>query len=352
MRKLFKNKIFKGLPAYNGGKRKLLPWIFGSLNRIVPREEWKNLVFVDAFLGGGSVSLYAKAAGFKEIYSNDWSERSGVIAKALLTNSKQVIARHDLYVLTEPLTEDSHILKKHSPSVFSKRHAEMLDRFQSIIQAETDLVKSELYRLMLWHLALRFVCFSTSLGTSNRPYAEVLDGIRDGETLNKKRIVDGSFKRLCQPIWPQIEEIRKTINSSVFAGSKVNYSCDDAVSLVSKIQGDILYLDPPYVDTVNYESGNRILDDVLFADKAFAKQNVSTFSKNTNSLDVLFDSAKHIPLWVVSYGDKSMTATELKRQVKTHVPNRKIEVKTKQYTHMPHVTQNKNHHEILLIASE
>ena len=51
---------FQSLPSYFGGKRKLVKYIFKPIKK-------KDGVFIDAFLGGGSVSLYAKAKGYKVI---------------------------------------------------------------------------------------------------------------------------------------------------------------------------------------------------------------------------------------------------------------------------------------------
>ncbi|MEP7028436.1 MAG: hypothetical protein ABI960_07565, partial [Candidatus Eisenbacteria bacterium] len=55
--------LWSALPPYLGGKRRLCPLIFREVDRIVPRRHWPTMTFLDGFLGGGSVSLYAKAQG-------------------------------------------------------------------------------------------------------------------------------------------------------------------------------------------------------------------------------------------------------------------------------------------------
>ncbi len=45
------------------------------------------MVFADAFLGGGSVALTAKAAGFGLVLANDIAARSVIVGRALLENS-------------------------------------------------------------------------------------------------------------------------------------------------------------------------------------------------------------------------------------------------------------------------
>ena len=60
-------KRLQALPPYLGGKRKLMGRIFKHLPG--PTEA---PVFIDAFLGGGSVSLMAKARGYRVIcYGRD-----------------------------------------------------------------------------------------------------------------------------------------------------------------------------------------------------------------------------------------------------------------------------------------
>ncbi|MCK5590666.1 MAG: DNA adenine methylase [Candidatus Pacebacteria bacterium] len=60
-------KMFDALLPYFGGKRKLCPIIFKYISKHFPREKWQGAVFVDAFLGSGAVSLYAKAQEFRVI---------------------------------------------------------------------------------------------------------------------------------------------------------------------------------------------------------------------------------------------------------------------------------------------
>lgn len=56
---------------YIGSKEKLNKWIFNCLEKYFSKDNWKNLTFLDACSGTGSVSKYAIRAGFKNIISND-----------------------------------------------------------------------------------------------------------------------------------------------------------------------------------------------------------------------------------------------------------------------------------------
>ena len=77
----------KALPPYLGGKRKLLGHIFKHLPGPIDAP-----VFIDAFLGGGSVSLGAKAQGFRVI-ATDIAERSIVVGQALIETNRVRLVR-------------------------------------------------------------------------------------------------------------------------------------------------------------------------------------------------------------------------------------------------------------------
>ena len=123
------NRCFSALPAYLGGKRRLAPVIFALLDRHVPRSGWRGKTFVDPFLGGGSVSLFAKLHGFRVI-CNDLALRSAVIGRAFIANGSVTLERSDVaLLLREPDEPYPHLAKeRHIPSVFSREHARLVDR--------------------------------------------------------------------------------------------------------------------------------------------------------------------------------------------------------------------------------
>src|SRR4051812_32559156 len=78
------------LPPYQGGKRRLLGQIFKHLPQ--PTEA---PVFIDGFLGGGSVSLYAKARGYR-VVCNDIALRSQIVGEALIANDRLTLGGEDV----------------------------------------------------------------------------------------------------------------------------------------------------------------------------------------------------------------------------------------------------------------
>ncbi len=235
----------RALPTYFGGKRRLLGWLGGVLDKAVPMAEWPEKRFIDLFMGGGAVSMYAKAQGFKEVIANDISLRSNILAAAFLTNNRVTIATDDALWVTQALPEEESpgfIEKTYCPSVFSTRHARALDGGFYWARRHPDCVKQALLTVLLWHMTNEFVAFPTSLGTSNRPFAETLDGLRDWQQLNPKRFTDGSLESLLAPTWSRLETKRKVINQGVFGGAPCRFHQADALSLLPQLTGDILYL--------------------------------------------------------------------------------------------------------------
>ena len=96
--------LYRALPAYFGGKRRLTPLLFSALDDVLPRRSWANRRLLDPFLGGGAVALTAKAHGF-EVHANDLARRSFVVGKALIENSESQLAASDVAALFTAISD-------------------------------------------------------------------------------------------------------------------------------------------------------------------------------------------------------------------------------------------------------
>lgn len=340
--------FFQALPPYFGGKRKLIPWIFGQLAQIIPPAHWSEHSFADAFVGGGSISLYVKAQGFREVLANDWSTRSQIVIQGLLENNNVLLHQEDVLRLAQGCPAPGFVETHFASQVFSQRHARALDQLSYGLRQFQNPTKQALASLLIWHLISEYVCFSTSIGTSNRPYAEALDGLRDWQGLNPKRFTDGSFSKLLNPTWASLESLRKRINRGVFGGSPVTGYHQDAFGFVQQAQADILYLDPPYPGTLSYESSNRVLDAILTSQ--FPQKTTSPFSQGVDALETLLDGAQDFPIWLLSYGNHHLNLEELVALVKRHAGTRTVKGFGKTYRHLAHVAQTATTQELLVIA--
>lgn len=256
--------FFQALPPYPGGKRKLCPWIFNQLDQVIPKAQWPQLTFIDGFSGGGAISLQAKLHGFGHLVANDLSDRSQLVLQGLIANAHAKLTLSSVYPLTQSGTP-GFVSEQYAGSVFSERHALALDAALAAIHACPDPVRQAQLRLLLWKRVVRFVSFGTSIGTSNRPFAEALDGKRAYASLNPKRFQDGSLAHLLESCWKGLEQDMTDINRAVFpAQGKVSIYQEDILTLLPKLQGDVLYVDPPYAQTLGYSKSNEVLDAVLF----------------------------------------------------------------------------------------
>jgi adenine-specific DNA-methyltransferase len=317
----------------------------------VPRSTWHKLTFIDAFLGGGAVSVFAKATGFKQLFVNDCSTRAQMIAQAFLSNDHVTLSRRDLLFLNQPLPDgEARIIEaQYAPSVFSTRHAQRLDQWLYWANQIQDPTRRALYRVWIWHCLNTFLCYPTSRGTSNGPYAQALDGDRSWDTINPKRFQDGTIDRLLKPSLEIMEAKLKTVNQGVFQGSPVTVYQEDALTFLPSVSGDIVYLDPPYAGTQGYDQGFALIDGLLFPKQQ--PMALTDFSSSVEALHALLESVQHIPTWVLSYGNKTIDLDKLVAVVQQHAKHRQVKGYSKAYSHMRHVAKRLNNQELLVIAS-
>ncbi|HKZ20282.1 MAG TPA: DNA adenine methylase, partial [Acidimicrobiia bacterium] len=122
-----KLSLWSAAPPYLGGKRRLCSIIFREIDRIIPRRLWRTLTFLDAFHGGGSVSLFAKAQGFR-VVACDIAERAIIIGRALVENTRVKLTREDVLRLLRPHDGPSgRVETTMAPAVFTKEQARFID---------------------------------------------------------------------------------------------------------------------------------------------------------------------------------------------------------------------------------
>jgi adenine-specific DNA methylase len=345
------HRAFNALPPIPGGKRSLATSIFTKLRTAVPPTDFSSLRFIDAFAGGGAISLMAKAYGVQALYSNDWSLRTQAVIQGLLQNDRIYFTDWYLCALIQENDLPDGFVVTEFPEFFSVRHAQALDQVFQAIQGVHCPIKKAMGRVLLTHLVMDFSCFGTSVGGSNRPFVEVLNGQASWEGLNPKRLQDGSFKKLLFPARQVIQKRVKTINDGVFASSTQVYGSQmDVFEFIPSIQGDVLYLDPPYPNTLSYEKLNVILDQILLG-KTLPQQNpVSPFTQDSDALYELLLKARHIPIWLISLNNKVFSLEELKALVQRADPYRTVQGWARAYKHMAHVSKTQNNQELLIMA--
>lgn len=302
---------FEALPNYFGGKRKLIKDIFKHIQK-------KEGVFIDAFLGGGSVSLWAKAKGYKVI-ANDIAERSYIVGKALIENSRVKIADEDLARLFIEAKHNNFIKKNYVPKVFLDQTAEFLDNAYAIAKHGfiEGSAKQYLMLLALTKFIQRTRVFSKFTHTKYN-YALIEE---DYETAFKSKTHAAQNLRLIQHPLASLLSLKNVINRGIFENHQENeVRRMDVFDFLRKVNGDVVYFDPPYPGASAYENEYHVLDCII-AEKKIEKD-ISVFSKADAKvfLEKMFESARHIPQWIVSLGqthpDEGVKPDELLKMVR------------------------------------
>ena len=323
--------MWGALPAYLGGKRRLCPLIFREVDRLVPRRLWSNTTFLDAFLGGGSVSLYAKAQGFR-VVATDIAERAIIVGEALIANSRVMLSRDDVLRLAAPSDDPpGRVERNYVPHVFTRAQARFLDRALTAALEEKDVAKAALFRLLAIRVALRAHPMSqVRVGSIHRLDSGAYEDLTESCMYH---YIDGL--RLTRPgkLW----EIAQRINPGVFEGEGTVRKAR-VLDVLPKIKADVAYFDPPYPGVTSYEKEYKVIDEILEG----RSQPANPFSARDGAgmLDVLFERATHIPVWILSLGNAVIGIEELEAKM-AHLgrETRAIEVK---YQHKASVAKKES----------
>lgn len=323
--------IWRALPPYLGGKRRLCPVIFREIDRVLPRKLWPRLTLLDGFLGGGAVSLYAKALGFSVI-ATDVAERSVVVGEALIANSRVTLTKEDVLRVAAP-TDDppGRVEQNYVPGTFTRAQARVLDRALSLAEETPDVAKAALFRLVLIRVAL--LCHPMSqVRAGNMP--RVADGRFDSVTQScLKSYINGL--RLGRP--DRLWQLAQKINRGVFAG-QARVLKSNILDVLPDIPAHVAYFDPPYPGTSSYEREYKVIDEMLEG----SSLPVSPFSRKDGAalLDQVLERATHIPVWVLSLGNATVTIEELEAKMRKH--GREVRSTSMQYAHKPSVSKEES----------
>ena len=334
---------FRALPRYFGGKRKLCPIIFREIDQVFPRASWGELTFVDAFLGGGAVSLFAKGQGFGEVICNDLARRSAIVGKALIANSHTRLVKQDVLRLFRPHPANRHeIEQRFVPDLFSLEQARFFDNALAVARSFAHPEKQALALLVLLRLMMAVRPMSQFQPHEGR---KAFGGNLDGVSPNRvATYVEGLRLTDFSNVWDNAE----AVNDGVLPGEgEVHQS--DAAEFVAGVRGDVLYLDSPYEGTLSYERAYRALDEIFEQ----TQRDSSRFSLSgaVEALDELLGLAVHFPLVVISFGNERTTGAQLGELMEKH--GRQAKVLELKYRHMASLAseeKNARNRELLVLG--
>lgn len=314
-------------PQYLGAKYIHRGWIA----QFVP-DEVRNVL--DAFSGSQSIAYMFKQLG-KRVITNDFLNFNNLIGKALIENSKYTLDENDLEILFSENSnpKEFNLMEKLFANLFFlPEEAEFADSFRSNINRLNNKYKEA--------LALSVMCRSMTRKVTMGHFAhtQALKYAADPVRIKRNR-------SLVRPLKDIFKELLPEYNAAVFDNLKDNRSYNENIlTLLPKLTNiDLVYFDPPYCNShADYQSFYHLLETYVeyWKDKQFVNgikryepKKYSGFDKNSealSNLQLMFEKANHIPIWLVSYNDRSYP--DINTMIEMITPYRNVRVERKKYS--------------------
>lgn len=330
---LFSDDFFKYKfpePQYLGAKFALLNWI----EKFIPKD---CKVGLDAFAGTQSVAFLLKQLGFKVI-TNDFLQFNHQIGLAFIENEKDTLTKDDLEVLLatdENLNGEFSLMRQTFSNVFfTAEQAFFLDNFR----ANINLLANPYKRAVAFAAMNRSITRKILMG--HFAHSQALIYANTPERVRRNPSIAKPIKELFLDLLPKY-------NEAIFDNGQENKSFgENILDLLPKLleteRIDFVYFDPPYCDShADYQSFYHLTEtfteywkDKQFINtiKRYEPQRFSGFDKKRDiieSLHKLFEFAKEIPHWLISYNNRSYPQTEeLLSIIKKY---KDVEIETKTY---------------------
>lgn len=313
-------------PQYLGAKYTHLAWI----KKFIPDNVKTAL---DAFGGSQSVAFLFKQLGFKTI-TNDFLNFNHQIGLSLIENNETKLNNEDISLLLEPAKNKNEfqlIENVYTDVFFEKSEAVFLDNFRANIHLLENLYKQALAFTIINRSMTRKVTMGHFGHTQALRYAN------DPERVRRNR-------SLVRPIKEIFEDILQKYNNAVFNNGKENRSYNkNILEILPSLKNiDIVYFDPPYCDShADYQSFYHLLEtyteywkDKQFINsiKRYEPQRFSGFDKKRDvisSFEKLFEYAEEIPIWLISYNNRSYP--NIDEFEKLLIKYKQVNIETKTY---------------------
>lgn len=289
---------------------------------------------LDAFAGSQSIAYMFKQLG-KRVITNDFLSFNNMIGKALIENSGCKLEKEDTDILfssnSNP-TEYNLIATLYADLFFQPEEAAFADSFRSNVQYLNSPYKQA--------LALAIMCRSMTRKVTMGHFAhtQALTYAADPARIKRNRSLVRPLKDLFMDLLPDY-------NVAIFDNKKKNISySENILDLLPRLSGiDLVYFDPPYCNShADYQSFYHLLETYVeyWKDKQFVNgtkryepKRYSGFDKNSealSNLQLLFKLADRIPIWLVSYNDRSFP--DIDTMVSLIEPYRKVRIERKKYS--------------------
>ena len=309
-------------PQYLGAKHELAGWIA----RFMPSDA---RVALDGFGGSQTIAYTMKKAGYT-VHTNDFMKFCYCGGKALVENSGAVLNGDDIAFLFSENDARGEVMMNFRGIFFSEPECVMLDNFR----ANVDLLSCPRKKAMAIAVMCRSLTRKTTMG--HFAHLKALEYAKDPERVRRNpslaKSIEELFLSLC-----------REYNAAVFDNERDNRSHNrNILDLLPELGGiDFAYYDPPYCGShADYQAFYHLPETFAenWSDKQFVNANRryhpprhSGFDKMRdaeNSFKQLFAMSERIPVWMISYNDRSFPKIEsLIKMASAHKKNVRVEEK-------------------------
>ena len=324
-----------------GNKEKITDWIFENIPKDV------NTIF-DAFCGGCSVSFEAKKIGY-EIICNDILKVNYLMGKALIENSNVKLTDKDIDTIFTGKPIKGFVYKNYSNVFFFPKECMELDLYRKNIDKLISPYKKALALVLLIRAMIRKMPYSRF----NIPFEKVKQ-LRDEEYSYKKYGRKRAYHN--QSFNEHFLENLEEYNNAIFDNSKENKAHNgDVLKIISEVNADLVYLDPPYTGTMNnYFGFYGFLDNFINSERGKPFEN--NFIDKKTSLELfekLFYELKKYKYWILSYNNSSYPSKgELTNLIKKFAKDIKIIEKKHNYQITGKETKTQNREYLFIVRNK
>jgi adenine-specific DNA-methyltransferase len=315
---------------YIGSKNKLNPWILENISKVV-KKPLNEIVFCDLFAGTGAVGRNFKPLA-KQVIANDIEFYSYVLLQNYIGNHLPLDYKSTIDELNQLSGKKGFIFENYSEGgssgrlYFSKENGQKIDAIRTRIEKlkSSKAIDSNMYYFLLASL----VESADKVANTASVYGAYLKHIK---------------KSAAKPLVLEPALFNVTENAhQVFQ--------EDSNTLINKISGDVLYLDPPY-NARQYGANYHLLNTIAKYDtfvpqgktglRNYDKSNYCRKGEVAKSFEELIKNAQFQYVFLSYNNEGLMTEEEVKTILKRYG---KYTLITKKYQRFKaDKTENRNH---------